>query len=136
MASSHSSIYTINLSSNIICQRAGLLLQVEFAFIPEEGESGALLCTFKWEEHFRAISHDGNPYVVSKVSAGPLCLRFHSEYIGRVLSHSSSLIVHLPVNQANSIFCILSPGLKFYFFSVSYHFKTAQETVVSHSEIF
>lgn len=50
MASPHSSVISstiINLPFNIIYQHAGLSLQIEFAFIPEGGESGTCACSDK-----------------------------------------------------------------------------------------
>lgn len=50
MASTHSSVISstiINLPFNIIYQHVGLSLQIEFAFIPEGGESGTCACSDK-----------------------------------------------------------------------------------------
>lgn len=128
-------LYTISLPANIICQHTGLFRLNSPSFL---SKGSVVLVDVQMEEHFQVSAWDGNPYVVSKVCAGPPCLRFHSAHIGSVWSHSSSLMVHLPVNQANSMFCFLSPCLKVlvFLFPLRYHFKTAIQTVVSHSENF
>lgn len=79
-------LYTINLPSNIICQHTGLFKLNLPPFLR------VILVHVQMERTFPGKFLGWKPRCGVKVCAGPLCLRFHWEHTGSVLSHSSSLI--------------------------------------------
>lgn len=119
-------LYTINLPSNIISWHAGLLVWVAFAFI---SKTGTCACSNaeEWKNIFRKA-----PGMEIQMWCQSLSWTFLPQSSFRTCR--KCFVSFQLSNQANSIFCIISPCLKFLvFFSVRCHFKTAIQTVVSHS---